>query len=189
MPDLRSFQDTGSSYFFTIRLAFGLDGLLTRRIGDLRQAMRHTLARHPFRIDAIAVLPDVIHTLWTLPEGDNGYANRIGMLKGRFSRMQQMPIHRTPGQIRRGEKGIWQRRYWEHRILDQQDFDRHRDLIHLSPVHAGLCVRPQDWQFSSVHRDLRKGAVTRTLSAPQPKSGADRTPQQEISQEFVLLES
>jgi putative transposase len=161
-------RDTaGTTYFFTIRLASGGGDLLVRHIDLLRHSMRATLQRAPFRIDAIAVLPDCIHTLWTLPPGDHGYRGRVAMLKSGFSRGCPMPLHRTPTQIRRAEKGIWQRRYWEHRVRDMADFERHRDLIYLSPVHAGLCQRPQDWPHSSLHRDQRLG-----LPVPLRKSTA-----------------
>jgi len=153
MARFRSHHGPGGTYFFTIRLARRGDDMLLRRISLLRQAMRETLARKPFHIDAIAVLPDVIHTIWTLPEGDGDYANRIGMWKARFSKHLPPPPHRSLQQIKRGEKGIWRRRFWEHRIRDTADFERHRDLVHLSPFHAGLCERPEDWPFSSLHRD------------------------------------
>jgi len=153
----------GATYFFTIRLANRSDDLLLREIDLLRRAMRATLTRYPFRIDAITILPAAIHTLWTLPPEDNAYPNRIAMLKSRFSRGCPMPAYRTPTQIRRAEKGIWQRRYWEHEIRDQDDYKRHRDLIYLSPVHAGLCPRPQDWAYTSLHRDQRQAHV-----APAP---------------------
>ena len=156
-------RTTGATYFFTLRLARRNDDLLVREIDQLRCAMRDTLQRHPFRIDAIAVLPDVIHTLWTLPTGDNAYGLRIGMLKSRFSRAMPMPLHRSPTQIKRAEKGIWQRRFWEHEIRDAEDMKRHRDLIYLSPVHAGLCATPQAWPHTSLHRDLAEGQAL-----PQP---------------------
>lgn len=156
-------RSPGGTFFFTIRLADRNGDLLTRQIADLRRAMRHTLARHPFRIDAITILPAVIHTIWTMPADTSDYSNRIGMLKSRFSRDMPMPAHRTPTQIARGEKAIWQRRFWEHQIRDAADFARHRDLIYLSPVHAGYCPRPQDWPFTSLHRDLKRG-----LPAPEP---------------------
>ncbi|MEW9919106.1 transposase [Marimonas sp. MJW-29] len=147
----------GATYFFTLRLADRHGDLLTRRIDDLRRAMREVLAHRPFRIDAITVLPAAIHTLWTLPPGDADYSSRIVMLKSHFSRAQPLPSHRTPSQIRRGEKGIWQRRFWEHEIRDAEDYARHRDMIYLSPVQAGLCPRPQDWPHTSLHRDLKNG--------------------------------
>lgn len=152
-----------STYFFTIRLANGSSDLLVRKIAQLRNAMRDTKARHPFHIDAITVLPAAIHTLWTLPQGEDNYRRRIAMFKSGFSRAMSMPAGRTLAQIKRGEKGIWQRHVWEHQIKDVADFERHRDLIYLSPVHAGLCPKPQDWPHCSIHRDLRD---RRTTSAP-----------------------
>lgn len=152
-------RSPGGTFFFTIRLADRAGDLLVREIAALRHAMRVTLDHHPFHIDAIAVLPSVIHTIWTLPEGDSDYPTRVGMLKSKFSRNQPMPAHRTMTQIKRGEKGIWQRRYWEHQIRDADDFARHRDLIYQSPVHAGHCATPQDWPHTSLHRDQIKGVV------------------------------
>lgn len=160
--DIRKRCPSGT-FFFTIRLADRSSDLLTRNIADLRRAMRDTMTRYAFHIDAIAVLPAVIHTVWTLPEGDTNYPTRIGMLKTKFSRSQPMPAHRSLTQIQRGEKGIWQRRYWEHQIRDEADFARHCDLIYLSPVHAGLCATPQDWPHTSLHRDLSK-----VFPAPEP---------------------
>lgn len=154
MARLRQLHDPGGgTYFFTLRLAQRGDDVLLRRIPLLRQALRETLARRPFHIDAIAVLPDAIHTVWTLPAQDGDYAKRIGMWKARFSKHLPPPPHRSLRQIKRGEKGIWQRRFWEHKIQGAADFERHRDLVHLSPVHAGFCQRPEDWPFSSIHRE------------------------------------
>ena len=147
----------GARYFFTVRLHDRHSDLLIREIAQLRTAMRATKNRHPFGIDAITVLPATMHMIWTLPEGDDRYPTRIAMLKSQFSRPLPMPPNRTLVQIKRAEKGIWQRRYWEHQIRDTDDFDRHRDLIYLSPVHAGLCARPQDWPHTSLHRDLNAG--------------------------------
>lgn len=165
----------GATYFFTIRLAERHSDLLIRQIAPLRCAMRATLQSYPFRIEAITILPAVIHTLWTLPAGDSNYPVRIAMLKSRFSRSQPMPANRSLAQIKRGEKAIWQRRFWEHEIRDSDDFNRHRDLIYLSPVHAGLCPRPQDWPHTSLHRDLRQATPAPTdymRSARQPRDPA-----------------
>jgi putative transposase len=161
-------QDIAGCYFFTIRLAPQSGDLLVRHIETLRAAMRYMLGHHPTQINAIAVLPNVIHALWTLPAGDNDYPNRIGMLKSRFSKAMDTPAHRTLSQIQKGQKGIWERRYWGHQIRDLDDFNRHRDLIHLSPVHARLCATPQDWPHSSIHRDTRHGLLPpRALPEPE----------------------
>lgn len=129
-------------YFFTLRLAKRDDDALLRHITALRQAMRETLARRPFRIDAIAVLPDVIHTVWTLPPNDNDYGNRIGMWKGRFSRHLPQPRIAVCSRSNGGERDM-AAAFWEHRIRDHADFERHCDLVHFSPVHAGYCQRPE----------------------------------------------
>jgi len=159
-------------YFFTLRLAKRDDDALLRHITALRQAMRETLARRPFRIDAIAVLPDVIHTVWTLPPNDNDYGNRIGMWKGRFFRHLPPAPHRSLQQIKRGEKGIWQRRFWEHRIRDHADFERHCDLVHLSPVHAGYCQRPEGWPNSSYSRAFSREVPPQDRRADHPAEEA-----------------
>ena len=144
-------------YFFTLRLARRDDDALLRHISALRHAMRETLARKPFQIDAIAILPDVIHTVWTLPQGDHDYANRIGMWKGRFSRHLPPAPHRSLRQIKRGEKGIWQRRFWEHCIRDAEDFGAHVDYCHWNPVKHRLVERSVDWPYSTVHRAVKEG--------------------------------
>lgn len=148
---------TGVTYFLTIRLADPHSDLLLRRIDLLRRAMRETLNRHPFRIDAITVLPATLHMLCTLPPGKRASPRRIAMLKSRFSRGCPMSENRSSGQIKRGEKGIWGRHHWQHMIHDADDFMRHRDLIYFSPVHAGLCATPQEWVHTSLHRDVRAG--------------------------------
>ena len=145
MSDYIRRRATGATYFFTLRLADRNGDLLIREVDQLRRAMRDTLASFAFHIDAITVLPAALHMIWTLPSGDSRYAARIAMLKSRFSRAMPMPEHRTLAQIKRAEKGIWQRRYWEHQIRDAADFARHRDMIYLSPVLAGLSATPQGW--------------------------------------------
>lgn len=154
MTDQHTSPGIGGTYFFTLRLADRSGDLLLRRIDCLRRAVRDTRARYPLWIDAVAVLPATLHMLWTLPEGDRDHARRTAYLKSRFSRAMPMPTDRCPAQLRRGGKGIWQRHCWDHLITDPADFARHCDLIHLSPVHAGLCPTPPDWLHSSIHRDV-----------------------------------
>ncbi|NNE51520.1 MAG: transposase [Sulfitobacter sp.] len=177
MPDQNHNAFTADSLFLTLRLARHGDDLLIRHIDALRNAMRRVLRNYPMEIDAIVVLPAVIHTLWTLPQGDKKGPNRIRMLKSRFSRAVPFPDYRTPEQIKRGDKGIWQGSYWAFPVRDRSTFDRHRDLIHLSPVRAGLCTRPQDWPHSSIHRDIARGLATPRLATPVPtdKAGARHT--------------
>lgn len=144
----------GATYFFTTRLADRNSTLLTDKVELLRQTMRLALQRYPFEIDAIVILPSAIHTLWILPEGDADYSTRWSFIKSTFSRALPMPEDRTALQKTRKEKGIWQRRYWEHKIRSAQDLALHRNLIHTAPVQAGHAKLPTDWAWTSLHRDL-----------------------------------
>src|SRR5271155_1404844 len=126
--------------------------LLTEHIDALRAAFRYARRLHPFTIDAVVVLPDRLHAIWTLPEGDADFALRWRLIKAMFSR------HLPPGErvslsrSRKGERGIWQRRYWEHSIRDEADLARHVDYIHFNPVKHGHAGWVGDWPYSSFHR-------------------------------------
>ena len=110
-------------------------------------------------------------TFWTRREAECDFSAGIGMVQAKVSRPLPPAPHRSLRQIKKGEKGIWQRRFWEHPIRDQSDFARHRDLVHLSPVHAGLCARPEDWPFSSYRRSRAPDAdfeVLEEITPPAP---------------------
>lgn len=149
----------GGTYFFTARLRDRDSTLLVDEVGRLRHAMRQTKTRYPFTIDAVVILPSVIHTIWTLPAHDDDYRNRWAMVKSIFAR--DLPAPQFPGspQIKRCEKGIWQRRFWDHVIVNPEDKATHAKFIHDAPVQAGLVARPQDWPFSSIHREIALGRV------------------------------
>lgn len=118
--------------------------------------MRATRAERPFGIVAWVVLPDHLHCIWQLPQGDTDYATRWGAIKARFSQgLAPGPLRRS--HVARREKGIWQRRFWEHHIRDQADFNAHVRYCWMNPVKHGLVERPEDWRWSSVHRDIRAG--------------------------------
>jgi REP-associated tyrosine transposase len=149
----------GGTYFFTVNLADRHSPLLTANIELLRAAFRYTRHRHPFTIDAIVILPDHLHALWTLPSGDSDFATRWRLIKTAFSRGLR-PVKRvSASRSRKGERGIWQRRFWEHTIRDEGDFARHIDYIHFNPVKLGYAERVQDWPFSSLHRRVRLGCT------------------------------
>ena len=112
--------------------------LLVTRIGVLRDAVRQTCARAPFRIDAWVVLPDHMHCLWTLPEGDPDFAGRWRAIKIAFVKSLPAGEPRSAVMSRRGERGIWQRRYWEHTIRDDRDLAAHLDYIHFNPGPRAL---------------------------------------------------
>ncbi|MEL6451230.1 MAG: transposase [Pseudomonadota bacterium] len=139
-----------------MRLARRGSCTLTEHIEVLRLAVRQTRAAHPFDIDAWVVLPDHIHAVWTLPAGDCEYATRWSVIKARFSR--QMPAGpRRDSHILRRERGVWQRRFWEHHLRTPQDRDSAVRYCLFNPVKHGLVDVPEAWPYSSIHRDMRLG--------------------------------
>ena len=158
MPNYRRAFVPGGCWFFTVNLLDGRSRFLTDHIGALREAMRRTQARHPFRIDAIVVLPDHIHAVWTLPPDDADFSLRWRLIKIDFAKAVPKTEWRSPVRVARGERAIWQRRFWEHCIQDEDDFERHVDYIHFNPVKHGLVPAAKEWPFSSFHRFVRLGA-------------------------------
>ena len=149
----------GATYFFTVNLADRKSDLLVTQINALRDAVRKIRQSHPFDILAMVVLPDHLHAIWRLPEGDADFPLRWSLIKGTFSRA--MPknevIHRSR-EVKR-ERGIWQRRYWEHQIRNDDDLARHMDYIHFNPVKHGYVRRAADWPHSSIHREIARGSL------------------------------
>lgn len=149
---------SGGSFFFTVNLAERRLRLLTDHIDKLRVAFRAARTTHPFTFEAVVVLPDHLHAIWTLPEGDRDYSTRWRLIKSAFSRALPKGERISESRRRKGERGIWQRRYWEHTLRDERDFARHMDYIHINPVKHGLVMRVRDWPHSSFHRLVRLGA-------------------------------
>jgi putative transposase len=147
----------GASYFFTVNLADRRSQLLTDNIESLRAAFRATRRRHPFTIDAIVVLPDHLHSIWTLPESDADFAMRWMMIKSAFSRCLPRGEPVSSSRRRKRERGVWQRRYWEHTIRDEGDFARHIDYIHFNPIKHGHVKEAREWPYSSFQRMVRLG--------------------------------
>ena len=129
--------------------------MLVEHIDSLRDAVRETMHRFPFKIDAMVVLPDHIHAVWTLPEGDANFSVRWRWIKIRFS--TSIPKGERLSAVRkaRGERGIWQRRYWEHVIRDERDLANHIDYCWFNPMKHGHVENVEDWPYSSFHRDHR----------------------------------
>ncbi len=150
----------GGTYFFTVNLAERKRCLLVEYIDVLRAAVKLAKQRHPFYIDAFVVLPNHLHALWTLPEGDADFATRWMLIKGGFSRGIIKNERCNASRIKRGERGIWQRRYWEHLIRDETDYARHVDYIHFNPVKHGYVDFAADWAYSSIHRYIAAGKIT-----------------------------
>ncbi|WP_336315814.1 REP-associated tyrosine transposase [Stutzerimonas stutzeri] len=147
----------GATYFFTVNLLNRRSDLLVRYIDLLREAVRATRSRHPFHIDAWVVLPDHMHCVWTLPDGDSDFALRWKVIKFAFVRRLPKTEVLTATQRSRGERGIWQRRYWEHLIQDERDYRHHVDYVHRNPLKHGLVEHVVDWPYSSFHRAVRAG--------------------------------
>ena len=148
---------SGGSFFFTANLAERRRRLLTDYIHLLRKAFRDVRRRHPFEIDAIVILPDHLHAVWTLPQDDADYALRWRQIKSAFSRGLPTGERISESRAEKGERGIWQRRYWEHTLRDDADLARHVDYIHFNPVKHGHVGRVMDWPYSSFHRMVRLG--------------------------------
>jgi putative transposase len=159
MPDYRRNRVPGGTFFFTVNLLDRRSNLLTTHIDALRDAVRRVRTRAPFQTDAWVVLPDHMHCLWRLPEGDADFPGRWRAIKIAFAKSLPTGEPRTAAMTSRGERGIWQRRYWEHKIRDEQDFARHFDDIHFNPVNHGLVGHPADWPYSTFHRCVAKGFV------------------------------
>ncbi|WP_027858639.1 REP-associated tyrosine transposase [Marinobacterium jannaschii] len=156
----RRSTQAGACYFFTVNLADRRQDLLVRHIDLLRAAFTKVKRRYPFHIDAAVVLPDHLHTLWTLPEGDADFAKRWRLIKVAFSRELPQDEQISASRRYKGERGIWQRRYWEHLIRDEQDFRNHLDYIHFNPVKHGWVNRCTDWPYSSFHRYVANGFLS-----------------------------
>lgn len=142
----------GATVFFTVTLAIRGSDLLVREVDALRHAVRLTREARPFRIDAWVILPDHMHCVWTLPEGDADYCGRMGQIKAGFSKALPEGRRRS-SHISRREKGIWQRRFWEHHVRNAEDFSACVQYCWVNPVKHGLVQEVKDWPYSSWHRD------------------------------------
>jgi putative transposase len=148
----------GGTYFFTVTLADRRSRALVDHIAALRDAIRTTRQSRPFAIDAVVVLPDHLHMIMTLPDGDADFSARWRAIKQRFTEglvTAGVDIARNAA----GERALWQRRFWEHTIRDDRDLARHVDDIHFNPVKHGLVGRVCDWPYSSFHRFVREGLL------------------------------
>lgn len=156
MVNYRRNRVAGGTFFFTVTLADRRSHLLVDHINPLRDALKAVQRQHSFRIEAMVVLPDHLHAVWTLPPSDDDFPRRWQAIKSRFTGaviQQGIPLtHNTKGEYR-----LWQRRYWEHTIRDENDLQRHVDYIHYNPVKHGLVKHVVDWPFSSFHCHVRLG--------------------------------
>ncbi len=160
MPEYRRAYVKGGTYFFTVvthqRLPLFRDEPATVL---LMQCIETVRAEEPFAMDAYVVLPDHLHALWTLPAGDSDFSSRWRRIKARFSRSWTgVTVQDFSESLRaKGERGIWQRRFWEHAIRDQTDLRRHSDYVHYNPVKHGLVRSPSEWRHSTFSQFVEKG--------------------------------
>jgi putative transposase len=149
----------GGTFFFTVTINDRSSDLLVRHVDLLREAYRLVATRHPFETVAICVLPDHLHAIWTLPEEDANFPMRWSLIKVGFSKALPKAGVRSSSKKFKREKGIWQRRYWEHVIRDDTDLESHVDYIHFNPVKHGLVPRVCDWPHSSFQRYVSRGVL------------------------------
>ena len=149
MPNyIRAFVP-GGTFFFTVNLLERRRTLLTDYISDVRAAFGVVRKQKPFVTKAYVILPDHLHCIWTLPAGDADFSSRWQAVKAHFSRHVPAGERLSARRIKKGERGIWQRRFWEHMIRDERDFERHADYIHFNPVKWGLVEKAEDYKYSS----------------------------------------
>ena len=147
-------KSKAASIFFTVALSRRGDDLLLHEIERLRQAVRVTRAERPFVIEAWVVMPDHLHAIWTLPHGDGDYATRWRLIKARFS--AGLPTGQTrASHVARGERGVWQRRFWDRHLRNEEDFAAHMKFCRNDPVLHGLVDVASEWPFSSFHQPRR----------------------------------
>jgi putative transposase len=150
----------GGTFFFTVNLADRSSRLLVERIDALRDAVRVVKQRHPFEIAAWVVLPDHMHAVWTLPPDDADFSTRWMLIKAGFSRAIDRGESIRRSRVSKGERGIWQRRFWEHQIGNEVDLANHVDYVHINPVKHGHTACASDWPYSSIHRYIRQGHLS-----------------------------
>jgi putative transposase len=176
MPRYRRVKIEGGCYFFTVTLADRSSDILVRQIDRLRDVYGSVQRARPFETIAICIMPDHLHTIWRLPSGDSDFPRRWNLIKGGFSRGLSPVPSRTTSKLSKREKGIWQRRYWEHAIRDEPDLARHVAYIHFNPVKHGLVTHVCDWPHSSFHRYVSRGDL------PRDWGGNNREPTQSFGE-------
>jgi len=150
----------GATFFFTI-VTHERRTILCHEsnVSLLKEAFQSIMERHPFTVEAFVLLPDHLHCIWTLPENDSNFSMRWRQIKSHFSRQcrEEFKGRQTTARLDKGEQAVWQRRYWEHQIRDDDDFIRHVEYIHYNPVKHGLTKTPKLWPHSTFLRFVKQG--------------------------------
>ena len=163
MSQYRRYYQPGGHYFFTLvtqqrRPIF----TCSEYVALFKAAINKTKRKYPFSLNSIVILPDHLHCLWKLPENDNDFSTRWRLIKRYFSMEMNTSINQ------RKEKEVWQRRFWEHSIRDEDDWKKHMDYIHYNPVKHDLVRAPGDWQHSSFNYYVKKGLYEKTWGGIKP---------------------
>ena len=167
MSNYRRAYIPGGSYFFTV-VTLDRHPIFNNeeRVEVLRQAFRKIMAARPFQVDAMVVLPEHLHCIWRMPEGDADYSSRWREIKKAASRQISATTNK------RNERMVWQRRFWEHAIRDEDDWRKHVDYIHYNPAKHGLVNRPGEWPWSSFSSAVNKGWYEESWGAEAPATVA-----------------
>ena len=147
---------SGGTSFFTVNIADRKSRLLVDEINRLRHAFEVARTRYPFHTIAYCVLPDHLHAIWQLPPDDAQFGLRWSVIKRAFSIGLPAAGTRSPSKIAKREKGLWQRRFWEHQIHDETDLQHHVDYVHFNPMKHGHVKRVADWPYSSFHNYVER---------------------------------
>lgn len=174
MSDYRRYFVPGGTFFFTVVAHQRRKLFRTARACRLLGAtMRECRIKWPYETVAIVLLPDHLHVIWSLPPGDDRYSARLGWIKKEFSKAWIPSGKREARRNERGELDVWQRRFWEHTIEDEDDLERHADYIHYNPRKHGLVKRPMDWPYSSFRKFVRLGSYEESWGADRPLDFSD----------------
>ncbi len=143
MPNYRRNRVPGGTYFFTVTALDRHSSVLIEQIDRSREAVRLVRTKRPFHIDAWVVLPEHMHAVWTLPVEDHDYSSRWQWIKIAFSKALPRTEVQSSTQRHRGERGIWQRRFWKHTIKDDADYAAHVNYVHVNPLKHGVNIPRQ----------------------------------------------
>ena len=149
----------GASYFFTLVTEQRQNLFIhDENIELLRESFRQIKQKRPFIIEAAVIMPDHLHCIWTLPNNDADYSTRWRLIKTWFTKHcdQKYKLPCNNGRMKKQQQAIWQHRYWEHCLKNEEDFERHVDYIHYNPVKHDYVESPSQWKHSSIHRYIKE---------------------------------
>ncbi len=172
MPEYRRVKD-GRTFFFTV-VTFNRQRFLCfkeSRIA-LRRVIEEVRLLQPFKINAWVLMPDHIHCIWSLPENDVDYSKRWGLIKSKYTKIVGnrlvKNVQSTGSRKKKRESTVWQRRFWEHKIRNEKDYENHCNYIHYNPVKHGLVCSPKDWVFSTFHRYVKNATYPEDWGSVKP---------------------